>query len=173
MKSIQPVDPGGPNAPPQYVWDGYDGGQVWLAKQAKAYGVKRFFADAWSAPGYMKTNGSALNGGQVCGTTGASCGSGDWRQAYANYLVQYAKDYAAAGVPLTYIGPSNEPDYSASYDSITMSWCTSTAAPRKPPAGCGRSATTVATSAPARCASARALPTAQWRSPRSRTATAR
>ena len=36
MKSIQPTDPGGPTAPPQYTWDGFDGGQVWLAKQAKA-----------------------------------------------------------------------------------------------------------------------------------------
>ena len=79
------------------------------------------YADAWSAPGYMKTNDSAANGGQVCGSTGASCSSGDWRQAYANYLVQYAKDYAAAGVPLTYLGPSNEPDFSANYDSMTMS----------------------------------------------------
>ncbi len=35
--------------------------------------------------------------------------------------MQYAKDYAAAGVPLTYIGPSNEPDFSANYDSMTMS----------------------------------------------------
>ena len=79
------------------------------------------FADAWSAPGFMKTNNSVDNGGQVCGVTGTSCGSGDWRQAYANYLVQYARDYANAGVPLTYIGPSNEPDFSASYDSMTMS----------------------------------------------------
>jgi hypothetical protein len=37
----------------------------------------------------------------LCGVPGASCKSGDWRQAYAGYLVQYAKDYAAAGVPLT------------------------------------------------------------------------
>ena len=44
----------------------------------------------------------------MCGVPGASCKSGDWRQAYANYLVQYAKDYAAAGVPLTYVGPENE-----------------------------------------------------------------
>ena len=35
--------------------------------------------------------------------------------------MQYAKDYAAAGVPLSYIGPSNEPDFSADYDSMTMS----------------------------------------------------
>jgi O-glycosyl hydrolase len=123
--SIEPNNPGGPNASPGYVSlasIGQDSGQLWFDQQAKAqYGVTNVFADAWSAPGFMKTNNSADNGGQVCGVTGTSCGSGDWRQAYANYLVQYARDYANAGVPLTYIGPSNEPDFSASYDSMTMS----------------------------------------------------
>jgi O-glycosyl hydrolase len=86
-----------------------DQGQLWFAKQMKAdYGVADVFADAWSAPGFMKTNRSAMSGGTLCGEPGASCTSGDWRQAYANYLVQYAKDYAAAGVPLSYLGPENE-----------------------------------------------------------------
>ena len=123
--TIEPNNPGGPNATPNYLpmsQTNQDQGQLWFAQQIKArYGVTNIYADAWSAPGYMKTNGSASNGGQVCGSTGASCSSGDWRQAYANYLVQYAKDYAAAGVPLTYVGPSNEPDYSTNYDSMTMS----------------------------------------------------
>jgi O-glycosyl hydrolase len=79
------------------------------------------FADAWSAPGFMKTNDSAVNGGAVCGVTGATCRSGDWRQAYANYLVQYAKGYAAAGVPLTYEGPENEGNLSVPQDSMIMS----------------------------------------------------
>jgi O-glycosyl hydrolase len=123
--SIEPTNPGGPNAAPNYLpmsQTGQDQGQLWFAQQLKSrYGITDVYADAWSAPGYMKTNGSASNGGQVCGTPGATCSSGDWRQAYANYLVQYAKDYANAGVPLTYLGPSNEPDFSASYDSMTMS----------------------------------------------------
>ena len=123
--TIEPNNPGGPNAAPNYVpmsQTNQDQGQLWFAQQIKArYGVTNVYADAWSAPGYMKTNNSADNGGQVCGSAGASCSSGDWRQAYANYLVQYAKDYAAAGVPLTYVGPSNEPDYTANYDSMTMS----------------------------------------------------
>jgi glucosylceramidase len=79
--SIQPVNPGGPNAKPRYVWKGNDDGQVWLAQQAKAYGVNRFYADAWSAPGYMKTNGTDTNGGTLCGLSGAICASGDWRRA--------------------------------------------------------------------------------------------
>ncbi len=123
--TIEPNSPGSPGAAPTYVSLASidsDQGQLWFDQQAKAnYGVTNIFADAWSAPGFMKTNGSQDNGGQVCGVSGTSCSTGDWRQAYANYLLQYAKDYAAAGVPLTYIGPANEPDFSASYDSMTMS----------------------------------------------------
>jgi O-glycosyl hydrolase len=123
--TIEPNSPGSPTAAPTYVSlasINSDQGQLWFDQQAKAnYGVNTFFADAWSAPAFMKTNGSQDNGGQVCGVSGTSCSSGDWRQAFANYLEQYAKDYAAAGVPLTYIGPTNEPDFSASYDSMTMS----------------------------------------------------
>lgn len=123
--TIEPNSPGSPTAAPTYVSlasINSDQGQLWFDQQAKTnYGVNTFFADAWSAPAFMKTNGSQDNGGQVCGVSGTSCSSGDWRQAFANYLEQYAKDYAAAGVPLTYIGPTNEPDFSASYDSMTMS----------------------------------------------------
>jgi O-glycosyl hydrolase len=123
--TIEPNNPGGPNAAPAYLpmsQTAQDAGQLWFAQQIKAdYGVTNVFADAWSAPAFMKTNGSASNGGAVCGSPGATCSSGDWRQAYANYLVQYAKDYAAAGDPLTYIGPENEANLSTSYDSMQMS----------------------------------------------------
>jgi O-glycosyl hydrolase len=123
--TIEPNSPGSPGATPTYASLASlnsDQGQLWFDQQAKtSFGVNTFFADAWSAPAFMKTNGSQDNGGQVCGVSGTSCSSGDWRQAFANYLIQYAKDYAAAGVPLTYIGPTNEPDFSASYDSMTMS----------------------------------------------------
>src|SRR5205823_6915954 len=63
--SIEPNDPGGPDAAPRYIWDGDDNGQVWAAKIAQSYGVRRFYADAWSAPSYMKTNGDENNGGMV------------------------------------------------------------------------------------------------------------
>ncbi|MFJ8590195.1 glycoside hydrolase family 30 beta sandwich domain-containing protein [Streptomyces sp. NPDC093598] len=117
---IQPADPGGPGATPTYVWDRDDKGQVWLAQQAEAYGVNRFYADAWTAPGYMKTNGTDANGGTLCGLTGATCASGDWRRAYANYLVQYAKFYAQEGIRITDLGFVNEPDYTATYDSMRL-----------------------------------------------------
>ncbi|MFC4498880.1 MULTISPECIES: glycoside hydrolase family 30 protein [Streptomyces] len=117
---IQPTDPGGPDATPRYVWDGYDKGQVWLAQQAKAYGVSRFYADAWTAPGYMKTNGTDANGGTLCGLADASCASGDWRRAYAGFLVQYARFYGQAGIGITDLGFTNEPDWTATYDSMRL-----------------------------------------------------
>ena len=66
----------------------------------------------------MKTNNRDTNGGSICGVSGASCSSGDWRQAYADYLVAYVKFYAAAGVPISHLGFLNEPDYTASYASM-------------------------------------------------------
>src|ERR1700691_6256147 len=84
------------------------------------YGVTNVFADAWSAPAFMKTNDSQINGGTLCGVPGATCASGDWRQAYANYLAQYAKDYAAAGDPLSYGGPENEANIGPGYDRLVM-----------------------------------------------------
>jgi glucosylceramidase len=120
MKSIEPVSPGSPTATPAYVWDGNDGGQVWLAQQAQAYGVRQFYADAWSAPGYMKTNGTDAAGGAICGLPETSCAGGDWRQAYANYLVQYVKFYRSAGVRITDLGFTNEPDFVATYASMKL-----------------------------------------------------
>jgi len=66
----------------------------------------------------MKTNGRDTNGGSLCGVPGATCSSGDWRQAYANYLAAYVKFYQEAGVTVTHLGFLNEPDYTASYASM-------------------------------------------------------
>jgi glucuronoarabinoxylan endo-1,4-beta-xylanase len=68
----------------------------------------------------MKSNASLVNGGYLCGVAGHSCASGDWRQHYANYLVQYLQFYQAAGVPVTYLSFQNEPDLSPSYTG--MNW---------------------------------------------------
>ena len=122
--TIEPRAPSSPSAKPSYLslaQVDQDQGQLWFAQQIKAdYGAS-VFADAWSAPAFMKTNDSAIHGGTVCGVAGASCRSGDWRQAYANYLVQYAKDYAEAGVPLSYVGPENETTIAPGQDSMIMS----------------------------------------------------
>ncbi|KAH3918269.1 hypothetical protein HBI56_142970 [Parastagonospora nodorum] len=119
MISIQPENPGGPDAPPKYQWDGYDNAQVWLSLEASnTYGVKSIYANAWSAPGYMKTNDNERAGGYLCGVTGTNCTSGDWRQAYANYLVQYITYYKESGVKISQVGFLNEPDYVATYSSM-------------------------------------------------------
>ncbi|ORY56955.1 glycoside hydrolase superfamily [Pseudomassariella vexata] len=114
-------DPGSPTAPPKYNWDGKDSGQLYFSQQAaQRYGVKTFYGDAWSAPGFMKTNKNDANGGGICGTPSATCSSGDWRQVYADYLVQYIRYYAEAGVPVTHLGFVNEPDMSTSYASMQV-----------------------------------------------------
>jgi len=117
MVSIQPKSPGGPDATPKYVWDGNDNSQVWVSQEAVKYGVKTIYADAWSAPGYMKTNGNDANGGTLCGVSGSKCSSGDWKQAYADYLVQYLKYYREVGVNITYVGFLNEPELTYVYRS--------------------------------------------------------
>jgi O-glycosyl hydrolase len=123
--TIEPTAPASPTAPPSYVSlqsVNSDQGQLWLAQTIRQeYGVRDVFADAWTAPAYMKTNDSTSGGGTLCGVPGATCASGDWQQAYANFLVQYARDYARAGVPLSYIGFENEANLAPGYDGMVMS----------------------------------------------------
>jgi O-glycosyl hydrolase len=116
------------NVTPTYTWDHSNGGEVWLSQQALKYGVKRFFADSWGAPGYMKTNNSLVSGGVVCdGTsstnTATQCkktGFSDCRAAYANYMVQFVKFFQHDGVPVTDLGWINEPNTNtATYASMT------------------------------------------------------
>ncbi|KAJ7203269.1 glycoside hydrolase [Mycena pura] len=116
--SILPTSPGCPTCTPSYVWDGSDGQQVWFSKQAMAYGVTTIYADAWSAPGFMKTTGTDANGGTLCGVTNSACASGDWKQAYANFLTQYIKFYQQSGVNITHVGFLNEPEFTATYSSM-------------------------------------------------------
>jgi O-glycosyl hydrolase len=122
--TIEPTAPSSPTATPSYVSlasINQDMGQLWFAQQIKArFGVTNVFADAWSAPAFMKTNDETDNGGAVCGVSGETCSSGSWVQAYASYLKQYAADYAAAGDPLTYVGPENEANLSTDYDSMQL-----------------------------------------------------
>ncbi|KAK6227362.1 cellulosome enzyme [Colletotrichum tabaci] len=120
--SILPTSPGSPSGKPSYVWDNDDRGQVWFTKQAVSYGVKQIYADAWSAPGFMKTSGNEATPGYLCGTTGHSCASGDWRQPYADFLAQYIKYYQQSGLNVTHVGFLNEPDYTVSYSQMQISF---------------------------------------------------
>ena len=69
--TIEPKAPSSPNATPSYLSPtevDQDQGQLWFARRIKAdYGVSDVFADAWSAPAFMKTTESAINGGTLCG----------------------------------------------------------------------------------------------------------
>lgn len=58
----------------------------------------------------MKSNENDADGGFLCGVRGTNCSSGDWRGRFAEYLVQYVKEYQDAGVNVTHLGFLNEPD---------------------------------------------------------------
>ena len=131
LASIEPTAPtSGPSGTPTYVWDTADPdkGQIWFTQQAMQYVDPIVYADAWSAPAYMKTNNALYPGGMLCGAVGATaCASGDWRQHYANYLTQYAKFYKDAGITLKYIGFGNEPEFSPT-TYTGMNWDSTTVA---------------------------------------------
>jgi glucuronoarabinoxylan endo-1,4-beta-xylanase len=116
--NIEPNAPASPTDAPAYTFDGSDGGQVWLAQQAQKYGLNNFIADAWTAPIYMKTTRRLAHGGSLCGVPDAHCASGDWRQAYADYLLKYVADYKSVSIPIGTLGFTNEPDLAASYASM-------------------------------------------------------
>jgi glucuronoarabinoxylan endo-1,4-beta-xylanase len=109
------TDPGDPIQGPGDVAD-----QVWLGKLAEQFGVHQFYADAWSAPPEMKTNGSLDNGGSLCGVPGESCLNGDYRQAYADVLAALAKGFADQGIPLEDVDFVNEPEIGPAYASMQM-----------------------------------------------------
>ncbi|CAJ2503465.1 Uu.00g108590.m01.CDS01 [Anthostomella pinea] len=100
--SIEPNSPGSPSSSPTYVWDDDDSGQLWFTEQAVSYGVKTIYADAWSAPGFMKTSGSESTSGYLL-------------------LVKYVQLYASAGYNITHLGFLNEPDYQVSYSQMQIS----------------------------------------------------
>ncbi|KAG9232724.1 glycoside hydrolase family 30 protein [Amylocarpus encephaloides] len=121
MNSIAPKSPGSPTATPNYVWDGKDSGQLFVSKEAWKYGVRNIYANAWSAPGYMKTNGNENYGGYLCGVSGQRCASGDWKQAFADYLVRYLRYYREEGVEVSHLGFLNEPEFGPSYAGMLSS----------------------------------------------------
>jgi glucosylceramidase len=112
--------PATPAGPFNYTWDGNDGCQVNLTKTALKYNPDLFvYADAWSAPGCMKSNKNESDGGLICGVRGSNC-TDDWRQAYADYLVQIVRFYKEKeNVTISMLGAYNEPDFNPiSYSSM-------------------------------------------------------
>ncbi|KAK9776172.1 putative Glycoside hydrolase superfamily [Seiridium cardinale] len=118
MNSIEPISPGLPENEASYVWDRNDSSQIWWAKEVQKRGVNLFYGNSWGADAYMKDNNSTDNGGYLCGVNGTDCETGDWRQQYADKLVQWVKYYAEEGINITHLGPLNEPDIAVSYASM-------------------------------------------------------
>lgn len=83
-------------------------GQLWIMKKAKQqYGVDRLIFSTWSAPAYMKSNGSTSKGSL----------SRSHYQAFADYLSAFCDAYTKAGLPVYAISPANEPEYAAEWNS--------------------------------------------------------
>lgn len=77
----------------------------------------RIIASPWSAPGWMKSNGSMIcNTGGVNSTLNAA-NYQDW----ADYFVSWIRAYESNGIPIWGVTPQNEPGYCPT-DYPGMSW---------------------------------------------------
>jgi glucosylceramidase len=75
-----------------------------------AYGTgMRVFASPWSAPAWMKSNGSMLGGGSL---------RPEYRDLWAQYMVRFVKAYEKAGIPLWGLSIQNEPMAKQTWESM-------------------------------------------------------
>lgn len=118
--TILPSCPATPDGPFNYTFPANnDSCQLTLAQTAVKYNPDLFlYADAWSAPGCFKTTGLEAGGGYLCGVRRSNC-THDWREAYANYLIEYVKLYQQRGINVSLLGAYNE--YVIPYRSIATS----------------------------------------------------
>ncbi|WP_250292327.1 RICIN domain-containing protein [Streptomyces atroolivaceus] len=70
----------------------------------------RFMGSPWSPPAWMKTNNSLIGGSLRT----------ESHQDYADYLVKAIRAYGQEGIVLTDLTAQNEPEFAASYPSMTM-----------------------------------------------------
>jgi glucosylceramidase len=73
----------------------------------------KLMGSPWSAPGWMKTNGSLIGSGASLKT--------QWEESYALYLTKIVQAYAAEGLPMDTLTLQNEPLHTANYPSMHMS----------------------------------------------------
>jgi glucuronoarabinoxylan endo-1,4-beta-xylanase len=71
---------------------------------------------SWSPPAELKSNGELANGGTLVQRDG-----GYAYGEFADWWLESIVSYRAAGVPVTYVGIQNEPDFTAAYDSARFS----------------------------------------------------
>jgi len=87
-------------------------GELQIAQQAQALGVKTFIAASWSPPASMKSNGSWFAGGSFIGNSSNY-------SSLASLFAQYVTLMQSNGIPLYAFSPQNEPDISQVYQSCT------------------------------------------------------
>jgi glucosylceramidase len=109
--TILPQVPATPASPANYTSItsiNNDSCQLTLAQTALKYNPDlRLYADAWSAPGGFKTTGREAGGGFICGVRRSNC-TQDWREAYADYLIEYVRQYQQKGIDTYLLGAYNE-----------------------------------------------------------------
>jgi glucuronoarabinoxylan endo-1,4-beta-xylanase len=71
---------------------------------------------SWSPPAELKSNGELANGGTLVQRNG-----GYAYDDFGAWWLESIVSYRAAGVPVTYVGIQNEPDFTAAYDSARFS----------------------------------------------------
>jgi glucosylceramidase len=82
--------------------DPYGFGQVSLLQEARKLNPQLLLMGSpWSAPAWMKRNGS-LVGGQL---------DPRWYGAFADYLVRFSTEFARLGIPLYAMSVQNEPEF--------------------------------------------------------------
>ncbi|MGI4870893.1 MAG: glycoside hydrolase family 30 protein [Janthinobacterium lividum] len=77
-----------------------------------AGGQLTLFASPWSPPGWMKTSGDMLHGGQLLP---------QYRQSWANYCARFIKAYEQHGIPVWGMTVQNEPLASQTWESCVYS----------------------------------------------------
>ena len=73
----------------------------------------KLMGSPWSAPGWMKTNGSMIGAGASLKT--------QWEASYALYLTKFVQAYTAAGLPIDTLSLQNEPLHTTNYPTMSMS----------------------------------------------------
>ena len=79
---------------------------------AAAGGKLTLYVSPWSPPGWMKTTGDMLHGGQLLP---------QYRQAWANYYVKFIKTYEQLGIPIWGLSVQNEPMATQKWESCVFS----------------------------------------------------
>ena len=103
-----PATPAGPFNYTSITSINNDSCQLTLAQNAlKVNPDLKLYADAWSAPGGFKTTGQEAGGGYICGVRRSNC-TQDWRESYADYLIEYVKQYQQNGINTYLLGAYNE-----------------------------------------------------------------